>query len=168
MTIKKDKFKELYIETQSFVRASVFWLAPTLDRDQLDDIVQETYLKSWRNFDQFKGSSHFKTWIYAIGKNTTIDYLKKNSPKNFIVFDDTETTRNEDLEMLDLIDKGIMSLEIKLREVFILFYKLELSIKEIQEVLSLKEGTVKSRLHSARKEFENFLNSQEIEEGVEL
>src|SRR3989344_5288766 len=52
-----------------------------------EDIAQETFLKAWRNLKKFDVNKSFKTWLFAIGKNTAIDFLKK---KRALVFSDFE------------------------------------------------------------------------------
>ncbi len=153
-------FKTYYQEYQAFVRTVIYW---TVRDAHVDDLVQETFLKAWKNFDRFKGESQFKTWIYRIAINTCYDYLR-TKPKISDLEIDHQTARKENLELRDLITQGLSQLSEKHREVFILFYKLELTAVEISQILSTSEGTVKSRLHYAREQFVKFLKDNGVDD----
>ncbi len=145
-------FREVYEHYHSYVRASLYWMVGS---EPLDDLVQETFVKVWKSFDSFQGESHIKTWIYRIAINTAKDFLKKKgrylSVLNEKGFLKAENPR--DLALADAIEKSILSLNLKHREVFVLYYKIELSVEEVAESLNLPQGTVKSRLHKGREIF---------------
>ena len=67
-------FKEQYLKEKSFVRSSIYWMVNSSD---VDDLVQETFLKAWKCFKKFEAKSSFRTWVYRIAMNITYDYLKK-------------------------------------------------------------------------------------------
>lgn len=152
------EFKRHYEDSQEFVRASIYWMVRS---DVVDDLVQEVYLKAWKNFNKFEGRSSFKTWIYRIAKNITYDYLKKEQ-NQFEELNEESLGHQDELDFPDLITKGLMKLTIKKREVFILYYKLGHTTNEIAELLEISEGTVKSRLHTARDEFIVFLEENGV------
>lgn len=60
------------------------------DREAAEDIVQETFVKAWQNLKRYDPRYSFKTWLYAIAKNTAFDYLKKRSAVPFSVFGENE------------------------------------------------------------------------------
>ncbi len=147
------EFKQNYFETNEFVRASIYWMVRS---EVVDDIVQETFLKAWKNYKKFKRESSFKTWIYRIAMNCTYDYLKKNPI--YVEFDDNEDSySNDEVEFEDMISTALKSLTDKHREVFILYYKFEYTVKEIASTLNEKEGTIKSRLYYAKESFEKII-----------
>src|SRR5665647_1906978 len=60
----------------------------TQDRDSLDDLTQETFVKAWKNIRKFDQDKSFRVWIYAIAKNTAYDFLKKKKTIPFSSFED--------------------------------------------------------------------------------
>ena len=151
------EFRSLYQEHHQYVRNVIYWMVRS---DDIDDLVQDTFVKAWSNLKNFNNESSFKTWIHRIGVNTAYDYLRKN--KKPVLVTSYKKAREEDLSEKDLITKALMSLEFKYRELLVLSYKFEYTNKEIADIVGLKEGTVKSRLHTAKKEFKSFC----LKEGV--
>ena len=145
-------FKEYFEQTNDFVRSSIYWMVRSSD---VEDLVQESYLKAWKSFRLFDQKSSFKTWIYRIAMNTTYDYLRKSKEVNSQETIDSSSGISDDLSDKDLVTKSLMELSIKHREVFILFYKFDYKIDEIADTLSVPSGTVKSRLNKARDVFKN-------------
>lgn len=152
-------FKEQYIKERNFVRSSIYWMVNSND---IDDLVQETFLKAWKSFDKFEEKSSFRTWIYRIAMNVSYDYLKKNKEEIYQVSDDLEDFKEANLEMTDLISKGLMTLSLEQREAFTLHYQIGLTYLEAGELLDVPEGTVKSRANSAKKVFISFLKENGI------
>lgn len=153
-------FEELYVKYNSYVRKTIFWMAP---QSAVDDLVQEVFIKIWNNINKFRERSQLKTWIYRITINTTIDFLRKN--KNLAEIDNDaigSSSFEADAAVREIIRNGILKLSEIHRTVFVLFYKEELLISEISEVLDISEGTVKSRLHTARSEFIQYLQKNGV------
>jgi RNA polymerase sigma-70 factor (ECF subfamily) len=122
--------------------------------EPLDDLVQETFVKVWKERHRFQGDSQIRTWIYRIAVNTAKDYLKKKSrDPNLTVEGGRAQAPTTSLELREGIEKSIQLMDMPTKAPFVLFYKMELSVKEVAESLEMPQGTVKSRLHKARKEF---------------
>ncbi len=155
---KKEVFNKLYYDNADFIRSAIYWM---VRNQNVDDIVQDTFLKAWNKFDSFQNQSSFRTWLYRIAMNTTYDHLRKN--KVTLENEIDSVSINEDSELKDLISKALLRLSLKHREVFILFYKFEYSQKEIAETLSISEGTAKSRIHYAKDKFTTFLKDNGVE-----
>ena len=157
---KRKVFNQLYKDNAEFVRSSIYWM---VRNENIDDIVQDSFLKAWKKFNGFNNDSSFRTWLYRIAMNTTYDYLRKNKVvlENDI---DSQVGSDKDDTLKDLISKGLLSLNLKHREVFVLFYKLEYSQKEIAEILSISEGTAKSRIYYAKERFTTFLKDNGVED----
>ena len=128
----------------------------------VDDLVQETFIKAWRSYSEFGYKANFRTWIYRIAMNTTVDYLRKKKE----VLDNSEerhaSLSQDVVELKDLIDKGLKLLEIKIREPFILFYKFNYTALEISNLMEIPEGTVKSRLFKAKGIFQSYLEQNGV------
>jgi len=126
-----------------------------------EDITQEVFVKAWRNLKKFKHEYKFKTWIFAIAKNTCLDWQKKKRAIPFSVLDNedegfsfAETIKdqallpNELLEKQDIIttlNKTMESLSPKYRMVLFLRYNDHFTFREIAESLDEPLNTIKSR-----------------------
>src|SRR5665648_335509 len=60
------------------------------DSSQVEDLAQETFIKVWKNLHKFDQRKSFKTWLFAIAKNTALDFLKKKKTTPFSFFEDEE------------------------------------------------------------------------------
>ena len=133
-----------------------------------DDVTQEVFVTVY-----FKRNSSLKNWIYSIAANKCKDYLRKNSlrPSKLIeritkqsvtqIDNDVSKQYEENLDKKEVFKK-VMALPIKYREVVILYYFKELSIKEISYILKEKETTLQSRLLRARKGLRKVINEGEV------
>lgn len=125
-----------------------------------EDLEQEVYIKTWKNFKNYKEQNKFSQWISTITKNTCKDYLKSKAYKqktNETLGDDAlqNITKEEKCEYdskirQKIILKAINSLPKKMKEVICLYEFEEKSYDEIAEKLNIPKGTVKSRLNNAR------------------
>jgi len=154
---KLEDFKEFYQEYNLFVRKSVYYI---VGDKAVDDIVQETFLKAWKSYNQFQHKSTVKTWIYRIAMNCAYDYLKKE--KRTIELEDI---KDIDLEVQriskDLLNYLLSKLSHNQLEIFLLHYSLGYTTLEIAEILNIPEGTAKSRLFKARNVFILIYNNLE-------
>jgi len=125
-----------------------------------EDITQEVFVKIWRNLKRFKREKSFKTWIFSIAKNTSIDFLRKSRSafggKKMVSFSDTLTEKFADPNPLpdklfdhrNIVQKltsVINKLLPKYRMVLLLRYNEHFNFREIAEVLREPLNTVKSR-----------------------
>lgn len=137
------------------------------DKGEAEDIVQETFIRVFKYIDSFKGDSSIYTWIYRISQNITKDKL--GAKRDIIPYEDIEIApENTEQLILTKIDREVLRSELdKLnfiyKQVLVLFYFDDLSIKEISEILEEKQGTIKSRLSRAR-----VLLKESLEKGGKL
>jgi RNA polymerase sigma-70 factor (ECF subfamily) len=143
-------------------------LKMTGDYDDADDLVQETYLKAFRFFEKFESGTNIKAWLYRIMKNSFINEYRKNIKEPDRV--DYEDVQNfyenvkpaevasdhyeEDVftNMLDdNINNALVSLPEDFRTVIILSDIEGYTYDEIADFTDIPVGTVRSRLHRARK-----------------
>jgi len=124
------------------------------DREEAEDVVQETFIRVFNKIDTFKEKSGLYTWIYAIALNLSRDRMRVK--QDMLELKD-ELIGNNDLEAQvemnidrELLRKEIFGMNSIYREVLVLFYFEELSIKEISNLLNEKEGTIKSKLSRGR------------------
>ncbi len=145
-----------------------FAVKMTGSTDQANDLVQETYLKAFRFFDSFEKGTNCKAWLFRIMKNSYInDYRKiKNSPDR-VDYDDIQNfyenikateVKSDHLEedvysrlLDDDVSKALDSLQEDFRTVILLSDVEGFTYEEIAEFIDCPVGTVRSRLHRARK-----------------
>lgn len=146
-------------------RKRIFSLAYqyTKNKEDAEDILQETFIKTYNYLDKYKieNETNFSSWIYRIGINCSIDYLrrKKNKKEDFSDWDKWEKTIGSNhsnpehtigLEQLrEKINHLVERLSPRQRMVFILKHYQQFSIKEIAEYLDCSEGSVKKQLFRA-------------------
>ena len=147
------------------------------NRNDAPDIVQEVFIKTWknlRNFDPSKAS--FKTWIFTITKNTITDFLRK---KRSLLFSDMEKSNDENinsfaeniptedllpdvalqkLEDSQFLNKTLEKLRLDYQEVLVLHYQEEMTFEEIGKILDKPLNTVKSQHRRAILELKKMLN----------
>lgn len=138
------------------------------DRYLAEDALQETYIKVWQNYDTYMGQADEKTWITRIAINVCKNYLrtawfKKTQVTD--VFDIVETNaklyKHID-ESVDLIN-AILELKGKYRVVLLLYYYQENSVKEIADILEMKQSTVLSLLKRGREQLKQKLSADYME-----
>ena len=132
------------------------------NKEEAEEVCQDTFIKAFKNLNKFKGDSKFSTWLYRIAYHTALDHIKKNKNSNR-TFEINEITFNQIKSVEDILqtierkerEKVMNDCLLKLteeeRSIIWMFYYDELSLKEIIEVTQLSEANVKVKLHRARK-----------------
>lgn len=135
------------------------------------DMTQETFIKAFKSLNTFRGDSKFSVWLYRIASNVCLDFLRSKSKKQEVSLTAEEEDEEFDIPDLsslpeeklmrsltkDAVRRGLEALPEEYRSILILREINGLSYGEIGEVLSLEEGTVKSRIFRARKKLCAFL-----------
>ncbi len=148
----------------------------THNREDAEDVVQDAFLKAYRNLGQFQGQSKFYTWLVRIAVNEALMKLRRRHPERMVSLDqDIETDESsmprevadwspnpEQLygqsELRDILTKTIQGLSPGFRTVFVLRDVEGLSTEETAEALDLSIPAVKSRLLRARLQLRDRLN----------
>jgi RNA polymerase sigma-70 factor (ECF subfamily) len=140
-------------------------------RDPLlaQELAQQTWIKVWRSLPRFKGRSSFFTWLYSIATRTALDYFRTAKRRKEVDYvDEIEAvgaagnSSSPDQTMIrseiqQEFETAMARLPEKLRVVLILREVEGLSYKEISQIVQCREGTVMSRLYTARKQMQQLL-----------
>ncbi|WP_419878935.1 sigma-70 family RNA polymerase sigma factor [Brevibacillus centrosporus] len=129
------------------------------ERNVAEDITQDVFVKVYRNLPRFRGQSTMQTWIYRIAVNECKGYLRswafrKIWPGSWIKVGSDASTEHvvmKQYERDELVEQ-VQSLPPMYRQVIVLHYYADLSIAEVANVLSVSEGSVRTRLHRARQQ----------------
>ncbi len=167
----EQAFNQLVLSYQNRVYGLCYRFLGNLD--EAEEVAQEVFLTVYRSLRDFRGESRFSTWLYRVTVNHCKNRVKYLGRRGYFQSDsieepvdtgegelqkqfvDDEPNPYELLarrELSELIEKKIMELDEDHRAVILLRDIEGLSYQEIAQVLGLKEGTVKSRIHRARAE----------------
>jgi RNA polymerase sigma-70 factor (ECF subfamily) len=139
-----------------------------IDHDDTDDLVQETFIKVWKNLASFRSESNLYTWIYRIASNESLSFLQHKKLKYaFLVqnFDHTLAKKIEDDNFFSgddiqlKLQKAILSLPGKQRLVFNMRYYDEIKYEDMSQMLGTSVGALKASYHIAVKKVEEFLTN---------
>jgi RNA polymerase sigma-70 factor (ECF subfamily) len=125
------------------------------------DVTQQVFLQVFRSIGQFQGWSHFKTWLYRLAVNESLQHLRRRRRWRHRELDwdpVDETSRTDAAERKELLQRALQRIEPELRAIFLLREVDTLSYHEIAEALKIPEGTVGSRLNRARRELQRHLS----------
>ncbi|MDE5985206.1 MAG: RNA polymerase sigma factor [Eubacterium sp.] len=132
------------------------------NHNDAEDILQNVFLKLWRYDKPFNNDMHIDKWLTAVCVNESKNYIKSPFRKRNVQLDETKETYTFDEDSSYDLFNAVMSLPTKERIVIHLFYYEDMSVKDIAALLKIKESTVKTRLHRARKELKKFLGDEWI------
>ena len=148
------------------------------NKEEAEEVAQDTFIKIYKSLNKFKGDSKFSTWIYKIAYNTSLDRLKTNKKylNNIAINEFTE-------HQIKILDNALDTLENKEREQAIqrcinllpsddsflltLYYFEEQSLEEIAKTMSLTPNNVKVKLFRSRKKLAKILKSHLEPEIIE-
>ncbi|HHT9113643.1 MAG: sigma-70 family RNA polymerase sigma factor [Planctomycetes bacterium] len=170
---RRKEFEDIAMEHINSLYSMAIRLV--FNKEEAEDLVQETYLKAYRFFDTFQKGTNIKAWLFKILRNTFINKYRKavNLPGE-VFYEDVESVNSnlsykqesdsgeltDTLEskynelgnlMEDDVKRAIDSLPIEYKEAILLSDVEELSYSDIAEITNVPIGTVKSRLNRGRK-----------------
>jgi RNA polymerase sigma-70 factor, ECF subfamily len=174
---KDGKKETLKILINRYTKPLYNFTARLTNKIDASDIVQEIFIKVWKNIRHFDGEkASFKTWIFTIAKNSTTDFLRK---KKSLLFSDLNKSNDEDensfaenipdenllpeesiqkLQDSEYLNKILKKLRPDYQEVLILHYQEEMTFEEIGKILNKPSNTVKSSHRRAIIELRKMLN----------
>ena len=171
------KFEDIYREQRPRIYR---YLVRLVGEYEAEDLAQEVFVKAGKSLNSFEGSSQVSTWLFRIATNTALDHLKSGTYKKEMVnsvglesLDEAGHRRNvlmkgrskalDDLlirkEMSDCVRSVIDSLPESDRMIIVLSETEGFTDREIAEILNLKVGTIRVRMHRARAKLKEKLES---------
>ena len=147
----------------------------TSNKEDANDLMQDVFAKAYRSLNRFRGKSAFYTWIYAIGTNMTLNFLKKRKRRAALSLDDLDSGIQNDDAMVDIahtanprhqsdvnelqkkLNEAMQSLSNDHRAVVTMFDIQGIPHAEISKILKVSEGTVRSRLFYAHQQLQGHL-----------
>ena len=153
----------------------VFRFAMRLLRSEqaAEDVVSEVFIDVWRNATKFEGRSEASTWLLAMTRNKAYSVLRKKREDQFdeeAASEIEDTADNPEVAMQkkmkgDLLRACLSQLSVEHREVIDLVYYHEKSVEEVALIVGAPEGTVKTRMFSARKRLSQLAQAAGIDRG---
>jgi len=167
LSLKGDQ--QAFAELVSLYQDKLFHMSYRMlnSRQEAEDVVQDTFLRVYKNLDRYDLSMKFSTWIYRIATNLCIDRLRRRRPTYSL---DAESSEHEGLDgysMLPsdnitpeseliitdtqrIIREAMEGLPPKYKSIMILRYIRDLSLQEISEIVDMPVTTIKTRVHRGR------------------
>lgn len=136
-----------------------------VDHDLAQDVLQDTFIKVYQNFHQFKQESKLYTWLYRIATNEALQQLNKlkrmnrtdEDPEYHLVNMVADNISAEADEIQVLLQKAIQTLPEKQKLVFMMRYYDDLPYEEISNIVDMSVGTLKTNYHYAKQKIETYI-----------
>ncbi len=137
-----------------------------LEHEDTNDILQNVFIKVWKNLGEFREESNLYTWLYRIATNETLTWIEQKKRKSAVSINDNEDYYAEKLQAQKGFDankiewklqQAIQSLPEKQKLVFNLRYYDEMPYEEMSEIVGTSVGALKASYHHAVKKVEAFL-----------
>jgi RNA polymerase sigma-70 factor, ECF subfamily len=141
-----------------------------LNHDDSDDVLQNTFLKVWKNLDSFREESSLFTWIYRIATNESLTFINSQKRSQAIPFQDVSDYLKNRMEADEYFDgtdiqkklqQAILTLPEKQRLVFNMRYFEELPYQKMSDILDTSVGALKASFHHAAKKVEEYFTKLE-------
>jgi RNA polymerase sigma-70 factor (ECF subfamily) len=173
--VDKSVFGELVDRYQAKLTRYIARLGVRDVDDQLD-VLQEIFLKTYRNLNGFDTSLQFSSWIYRIAHNEAISWYRKKNvrPEGHLVADSEEmisfiSTKDEAADVsfdktvnAKQVNEALLEIEAKYREVIVLRFFEHKEYEEISDILKIPVGSVGTLLHRGKKQLAAALNQEAI------
>ena len=137
-----------------------------INHDDTDDVLQNIFIKIYRNIHKFNGDSKLYSWMYRIATNEVITFINQRARKKNSVSEEVQKTLINNLTSDEYFDgdeaqikliKAIATLPQKQQLVFNMKYFDAIKYKEMSEILDTSEGALKASFHIASKKIKEYL-----------
>lgn len=139
-----------------------------VDHDDTDDVLQNTFIKTWKGLDGFKEDAQLYTWLYRIATNETMSFIRQRKAELFVRYGDVEFSVEDKLQNSDnfsgdeiqkKLQLAIQQLPEKQRIVFTMKYFEDVKYEDMSEILETSVGALKASYHHAVKKIELYIRS---------
>lgn len=166
-------YDELIQRCQERIYATIYHM--TSNREDANDLAQETFIKAFHSLKSFRGGSSFYTWVYRIAVNKTLNFLKQKKNRYHMSLNDLDANVESDPELVALVSEDTPRRHAKLSELqqrlnealqelseehrlaVVLHDVQGLPHDEIAKLMNCNVGTVRSRLFYARQQLQGLL-----------
>lgn len=166
MSSEKSREKGVRLMMDAY-QSRLYWHIRRIivDHNLAQDVLQDTFIKAYQNFHQFKQDSQLYTWLYRIATNESLQQLNKlkrmqktdEDPDYYLqnMVADNAAPDAEDIQIL--LQKAIHSLPEKQKLVFTMRYYDDLPYEQLSKILDMSVGTLKTNYHYAKQKVEDFI-----------
>lgn len=166
-----DNLKKSFSDIVSQYSEPLYWKIRhiVLNHDDANDILQNVFIKAWKNIDDFQNRAKISTWLYRIAINESLDFIRKQKSTAVIESDADNNIANRLIadEYFDgdktvaMLQQAIATLPEVQRIVFNLRYYDEMKYSEMSKILNTTEGALKASYHIAVKKITEYFKSQD-------
>jgi len=171
----QERYGEIIERYQGKLFAYLFRLIGS--RDEAQDILQDVFLKAYRNLQSYDKERKFSSWIYRIAHNEAVNFIKRRALKRFIPWEDIAATKDK-LEMMSFeegadkawlrketgkeVNEALDKIPFKYKQVLVLRYFSDKSYEEISEILGKPMNTVGTLISRAKQKLSQELKGQNL------
>lgn len=167
MSDTKNRERGLRIMMDTY-QSKLYWYIRRLvvEHEIAQDILQDTFIKAYQHFYQFKQDSKLYTWLYRIATNEALQSLNKmkkmkktdTDAEMYLINQVAENAKHSTEEIQIILQKAIQTLPEKQKLVFTMRYYDELPYDEMSEILNMSVGTLKTNYHYAKQKIEEYIS----------
>ncbi len=143
---KEKEFEIIYKKFSKDVYSYLLFLS--LSREEAEDILQDVFIKFWKLFDRLKNLENIKAYLLKMARNRLIDLKRREKNIKFVelneeIFDIKSEDPADKIKKIEFVKKILENLEEEEREIIILRFYENLKFREISEILSINENTLR-------------------------
>lgn len=131
-----------------------------------EDAIQDVFIKAYQNIQSFRTTERFSPWLYRVAHNTFLNVVRKQRREKVSFFDtdqlfaanipdENEQALREQTNDREILDQCLSELDVKYREILVLFYFEEKSYEEIASIVQIPKATVGVRLRRGREQMKH-------------
>ncbi|WP_303316788.1 RNA polymerase sigma factor [Flavivirga abyssicola] len=148
-----------------------------ITHENADDVLQNTFLRIYKSLPNFKQQSSLHTWMYRIAYNESLRFLEKNNKRKSVSINDVNASYLNHLVSDVFFDSNEAQLKLqhilfelpeREREIFQMKYFDDLTFREIEEIINVKESTIKSSYYNTVKHIEKNMFSVQLLEKTQV
>lgn len=159
---KEVVFKDIYSKFSPKVHR--LCLGYTGNAMLADDLLQETFIKVWQNFDTFRGDSQISTWVYRIAVNTCLYYIRSQKNKTTTSLDQINIFKEDEPDYEEQQVQVLYTCISKLVESDRLIITLlleEVTYTEIAQITGVSEGNLRVKIHRIKQQLTKLYSEHE-------